>query len=306
MTPGQETFLGNMYAYGAMLSFTTAHVSLIGLRWRLAHNRMKQLPGDIEVPNGEDDWYRAPFNLKVRAMQVPLFAVLGGLLTATAWITVMVLHRDILIAGSAWMALGLSTYVIYRHSQGLSLTKTHKIELPPAVGVSPVSYATVIVAFEEDTYSAAAMATALKLASHRRGDVRVLVTLEIPNHLDLNAALARAELDAQQIIETARQRAERGQRVRGTIVRVRPGEAGHRIVAEAIKARAEAIVMPMPQNRPPGKLLNRTLEVVLGKRPCRVVIDSQPARSLERAGIGSPGAAEPFERALAHSPSSLG
>jgi hypothetical protein len=65
-------------------------------------------------------------------------------------------------------------------------------------------------------------------------------------------------------------------------VKVRSGEAGHRIVAEAIDSRAEAIVMSMPSTRPPGKLLNRTLEVVLGKRPCRVVIDSQQARSFER------------------------
>jgi APA family basic amino acid/polyamine antiporter len=63
---------------------------------------------------------------------------------------------------------------------------------------------------------------------------------------------------------------------------VRPGQAGHRIVEEAIEERADAIVMAMAQNRPPGKLLNRTLEVVLGKRPCRVVIDSQPAHPFER------------------------
>jgi APA family basic amino acid/polyamine antiporter len=297
MVPGEETFLGNMYAYGAMLSFTTAHVALIGLRWRLARNRMRKLPGDVEVPNGEEDWYRAPFNIRVRGVHVPVFAVLGGLATAAAWVTVMALHSEILIAGSAWMALGLGTYVIYRRSQGLSLTETQKITMPPAVGVGPVSYATVVLAFEENTFSETALATAVKLASHRHGDVRVMITLEVPHHLDLQADLGRAEAVARQIIETARQRMQRGQRVRGTVVKVRPGEAGHRIVSEAIHAHAEAIVMPMSQNRPPGKLLNRTLEVVLSKRPCRVVIDSQPARSFEHLGIGArEGSAELLER----------
>jgi APA family basic amino acid/polyamine antiporter len=285
MLPGEETFLGNMYAYGAMLSFTTAHVALIGLRWRLARNRMKKLPGDVEVPDGEEDWYRAPFNIKVRGVQVPMFAVLGGLATTTAWVTVMALHGEILIAGSAWMVLGLGTYVTYRRSQGLSLTETQKIKLPPAVGVAPVSYATVLVAFEENTFSDAALATAVKLASHKRGDVRVVITLEVPHHLDLQAHLGREEAIGGQIIETARQRMQRGQRVRGTVLNVRPGEAGDRIVAEAIETRAEAIVMSMPQSRPPGKLLNRTLEVVLRKRPCRVVIDSQPARSFEHPQV---------------------
>ena len=162
------------------------------------------------------------------------------------------------------------------------MTETVKIQGPPPIGVGPVSYGTVMVAFEENTFSETALATAFKLASHRRADVRVMITLVVPNHLDLRADLGDAEGIAGQIIEAARQRAGRGQRVRGTVVKVRSGEAGHRIVAEAIESRAEAIVMAMPAARPPGKLLNRTLEVVLGKRPCRVVIDSQPAHQFER------------------------
>ena len=82
------------------------------------------------------------------------------------------------------------------------------------------------------------------------------------------------------MIEAARQWAKRGQRVRGEIAKVRPGEAGHRIVREALESRAQAIVMPLPQRRQPGKVLNKTLESVLGKRPCRVIIDSAPAHPL--------------------------
>ena len=52
MIPGQAEFLGTLYAFGAMLSFTIAHVSLIGLRWRLARSRMRKLPGDVEVEPG--------------------------------------------------------------------------------------------------------------------------------------------------------------------------------------------------------------------------------------------------------------
>ena len=50
------------------------------------------------------------------------------------------------------------------------------------------------------------------------------------------------------------------------------------IIRQALLLRAEAIVMPMPSHRPPGKLHSRTLETVLGKRPCRVIIDSVAAR----------------------------
>jgi APA family basic amino acid/polyamine antiporter len=277
MLPGQEEFLGTLYAFGAMLSFTIAHVSLIGLRWRLARNRMRKIPGDIEVLD-EEDWYRAPFNVSIRGVDVPVFAIIGGLGTFAAWITVMALDVETLVAGSIWLTLGLISYYFYRRSKNLSLTETRVVELPAPVGAAPVEYAGVIVAFEEGTYSQGAIATALKLASHKKADVRVIVTVDVPQHLDIEAPLPEAEATAQAIIEEARQWAGRKQRIKGQIAKVRAGEAGHRIVREAIEARAEAIVMPMPSHRPPGKVLSRTLETVLGKRPCRVIIDSVAAR----------------------------
>src|SRR5262249_36587125 len=159
----------------------------------------RKLPGDVEVEGGEDNWYRAPFNLKVGRMQVPIFAVLGGLLTATAWVVVMALHQDVFIAGMGWLAIGLTTYVAYRRSKGLSLTAAHTVKPPPPLGLTPVSYTSVLVCFEEDTYSESAMATALRLAAHRRGDVRVLVTIEVPQHLLMDAPLPEAEHRAQAV-----------------------------------------------------------------------------------------------------------
>jgi APA family basic amino acid/polyamine antiporter len=280
--PGQAEFLGTLYAFGAMLSFTIAHLALIGLRWRLAHNRMRKMPGDVEVGTDEP-WYRAPLNLRVRGVDVPMFAVIGGLGTFAAWIAVMALYSDTLIVGSIWLVAGTVGYVIYRRRQGLSLTETSVVQLPRPVGVGPISYAGVVLAFEEDTFSESAVATALRLGSHKRGDVRVIVTLTVPQHLDLEAPLPEAEATAQAIIEAARQSAKRGQRVKGTVAKVRAGEAGSRIVREAIVTQADAIVMPMPHHRPAGKVLSKTLEQVLGKRPCRVIIDSAPALPFQMA-----------------------
>jgi APA family basic amino acid/polyamine antiporter len=279
MIPGEAEFLGTLYTFGAMLSFTIAHLALIGLRWRLARSRMRKLPGDVRE-EAEEAWYRAPFNLRWREVDVPLFAVFGGIGTFGAWIVVMALNVETAIAGTVWLGIGITTYVLYRRRKGLSLVETSRMQLPPPVGAEPVRYAAVLVAFEEGTYSEDAMATALKLAAHRRGDVRVIATITVPQHLDVDAPLPEAEATAQAVIETARQWAGRGRRVRGRVVKVRPGEAGHRIVREAVEARSDAIVMPMPVRRPSGKVLSKTLEVVLGKRPCRVIIDSAPASPL--------------------------
>jgi APA family basic amino acid/polyamine antiporter len=291
MIPGQADFLGTLYTFGAMLSFTIAHLALIGLRWRLGRSRMRKLPGDVEVER-EEAWYRAPFNLRLRGFEVPLFAVLGGIGTFAAWIVVMVLNLETAIAGTIWLVAGVGTYVLYRRSRGLSLTETSKIQLPPPVGAEPVQYAGVLVAFEEGTYSEDAMATALKLAAHRGGNLRVITTVTVPQHLDINASLPEPEATAQAVIEAARQWAGRGQRVRGRVVKVRPDEAGHRIVREAVEARSQAIVMPMPTRRPSGKVLSKTLEVVLAKRPCRVIIDSVPARPLREGHSSGDGSAE--------------
>ena len=65
MIPGQAEFLGNMYAFGAMLSFTIAHLAVIRLR--------------ITQPDAERP-YRGPGQrCASRGRELPLFAVLGGL-----------------------------------------------------------------------------------------------------------------------------------------------------------------------------------------------------------------------------------
>jgi len=195
----------------------------------------------------------------------------------------MALNFETAVAGGIWLLIGVTTYVVYRRRMGLSLVETSRIQLPPPVGAEPVRYAGVLVAFEEGTYSEDAMATALKLAAHKGGNILVVSTVIVPQHLSLDARLEEDEQTAQAVIETARQWVGRGRRVRGRIAKVRQGEAGHRIVREAMEARSDAIVMPMPATRPGGgKILSKTLEIVLAKRPCRVIVDSARARPLKR------------------------
>src|SRR5262249_51941477 len=156
-------------------------------------------------------------NLRFRGVEIPLFAVIGGLGTFAAWIAGMALYTDALIVGAIWLVLGCITYAWYRHPEGLSLTEATVVKPPTPVGAEPVRYASVLVAFEDGTYSESAMATALKLAAHRHGEVRVISTVTVPQHLDIEAPLPQAEETAAQVIETARQWAGRGQRVRGKV-----------------------------------------------------------------------------------------
>jgi basic amino acid/polyamine antiporter, APA family len=140
-------------------------------------------------------------------------------------------------------------------------------------------YDSILVAFDGDHYYPQAVATAAKLAARRRRGIHVLVTLTVPASAPLNADLPEQELAARTIIEQAR--IQGGRRVTGHVERVRTGQAGRTIVDEARELRARAIVMPLPRRS--GSVFGKTLETVLAQRPCRVIIESEPAADGDRA-----------------------
>jgi len=255
--PGQAEFLGTIYAFGAMLSFTIAHLAVIALR--------------IKEPDRERP-YRGPGTLRVRGRDLPLFAIVGAAGTGIAWVVVTVLNLETLIAGSAWLGLGITTYVLFRRHQNLSLTETHKIVSPKPAVEHEVEYESILVAFEDNDYSPEAVSTAVRLAARRRRGIHVLVTITVPPNAPIDAAMPEQEGKASSVIDSARVRG--GRRVTGHWEKVRPGQAGRRVVEEAKEIRARAIVMPLPPRRAGSSLFGRTLETVLTERPARVIIDS--------------------------------
>ena len=81
------------------------------------------------------------------------------------------------------------------------------------------------------------------------------------------------EAAAQRKIEEARLIG--GQRVTGHVARVRPGQAGYSIAEEAEEIKAAAIVVGL-RYRGGVPLYDKTLQTVLGERPCRVIVVSDP------------------------------
>jgi basic amino acid/polyamine antiporter, APA family len=258
--PGQATFLAQVYAFGAMLSFTIAHVSVI---------RLRRTQPDRARP------FRGPGEITFRGHKLPLFALFGGLGTGIAWVVVTALNLKTLVAGTVWLSLGIATYIVYRRRQGLSFTQTTKIVVPKAVVEREVEYRSVLVAFEDGQYSPEAVATAVKLAARRRRGIHVLVTITVPNSLPIDASLPELEHKAQSTIDSARVLGRR--RVTGHWEKVRAGEAGRRIVEEAREIHAAAIVMTPPARSPGGSLFGRTIETVLQERPARIIVEAAPA-----------------------------
>jgi APA family basic amino acid/polyamine antiporter len=261
LLPGKADFLGKMYAFGAMLSFTIAHLSVL---------RLRRTHPDVTRP------YRGPGNVRFRGVDVPLFAIAGGVGTAISFLVVTILNAVVAAAGAAWLALGVGLYVLYRRTQGLDLTTTAKVVIPKPVTEHEAEYDSVLVALDVSHYSPQTIATAAKLAARRRRGIHLLVTIVVPQSLPINAELPEEELAARAVIEQAR--LQGGRRVTGHTERVRPGQTGRLIVEEARELRAVAIVMPLPA-RTGTTVFGKTVETVLADRPCRVIIESEPANA---------------------------
>jgi APA family basic amino acid/polyamine antiporter len=97
---GQITLLADLYAFGAVLAYTTAHASIIALR--------------VKEPNLHRP-FKIPLNIRIRGRQIPVTAVIGGLATSITWFIVVYTHEIGRIVGFAWLALGLLIYIFYRN-----------------------------------------------------------------------------------------------------------------------------------------------------------------------------------------------
>ena len=268
LIPGQAELLATMYAFGAMLSFTVAHVAVARLRFT--------------APPEKRLW-KPPLNIPVRGATLPITALVGGAGTATAWVVVMALNVQTLAIGMAWMVVGIVIYLVYRRHQGLSLTGTVKVTSLEPLGVEEPEYRSVVIAFEDDPFNDETVATAKALAANRRRAIHVLSLITVPTHLPLDADLEHEERLAQSKIERAKLIC--GQRVTGSLVRVRPGQGAATIVKTAKELGAAAIVMQL-RYRAGVPVYSKTLQAVMAKRPCRVLVTANPEEA--RAGVVPP------------------
>jgi APA family basic amino acid/polyamine antiporter len=257
--PGQEVFLGAIYSFGALLSFTMAHASVFRLRIKLP-----------DFPRA----YRGPGNAWIGGYDIPLFAVVGGTFTAIAFVVIVVLNAPVAAAGVGWLAVGVAIYVAFRRRHGLDLVTTVKVAIPQPVVDHEAEYDSVLVPIMDGNYDESVMATASRLAARRRRGIHVLALVTVPNALPIDARMTDAEAAADSVIEQGK--IHGGRRVSGHMEKIRAGQAGRRIVEEAADMRAAAIVMPLPTRVDGASLFGKTLETVLAERPCRVIIESTP------------------------------
>ena len=228
LLPGQTDFLGTIYSFGAMLSFTIAHVSLVALRVR---------------KRDEELVYRARPNMRFRGIDWPLFAIFGGLGTGLAWLVVVWQEPLTRWAGLTWLVVGFAAYVVYRRRVlGISVMETVRA---PALVLGPalqIEYREIIVPVTRSSESEEALVAAALLAAERRSTVAIVHVLEVPMELPLTAELPSAEREADDLLDDARALVE-SYGVRAVTRLERARSAGPAIVANAVAREAELVVI---------------------------------------------------------------
>lgn len=106
--PANLEVLVGIYAFGALLAFTIAHLSVVVMRFREPQARTA---------------YRVPWSVPFRGVKVPVPAVLGALLAGAGWISLLIYHQGARYVGLGWLAFGIVMYVTYRKIEGKSILR---------------------------------------------------------------------------------------------------------------------------------------------------------------------------------------
>jgi basic amino acid/polyamine antiporter, APA family len=278
-------FLIGIYAFGAMLAFTIAHLSICRLRY---------------TEPDRDRPYRIPLSVRLRGGSLPLPAAFGALVSSAGWVAVMVLHADARDVGLGWMAVGIALYVIYRRADETSLLR--RVTVPPQVlraeGHPERAYGSILVplfgnALDDDIVQTAALLVAgepTDEAAIDQATIEALWVFVMPMSLPLDARLPEAQIKhARQVLARAKAVGEEYTGVHVATATVRTRRAGYAIVDEARRRGVEAIVLGAEEPsliRGGARLGGRgaldsfvgdITRYVVSKAACRVIVTAAPA-----------------------------
>ncbi|HSR94567.1 MAG TPA: universal stress protein [Solirubrobacterales bacterium] len=290
VAPTDVKLLAGLYAFGAMLAITIAHLSILRLR--------------IAEPDRPRP-FRVPWNVSWRGSQIPLPTLFAAVLSALAFLSVLAFHDRARLVGGGWMLFGLVFYVVYRKVfEGTSLTRRVSVTERALTKRAPdVEYGNILVPVFGTELDDDIVATAGRLAAAEQegdGDVdethlAIVYVLEVPLSLPLDADLpAEREEEALHAIERAREVGEEYEDVKVTASVTRARKVGAGIVEAARRGGAEAIVVGA---EPPSRIrggatlggigaarpaeIGAATEYVLKKAPCQVLLTAPPETAVK-------------------------
>jgi APA family basic amino acid/polyamine antiporter len=284
--PTNVKLLAGLYAFGAMLAITIAQLSILRLR--------------VTQPDRPRP-FRVPLDVEWRGAQLPLPALFGAVVSALAFVSVLIYHDTARWVGLGWMTFGLLFYVVYRKGfEGTTLTKRVTVsEKALTKQVPEVAFRNILVPvfgtkLDDDIVATAGRLAAAELEEAESGEeetrLDLVYVIEVPLTLPLDAELpAEIETDAQRALKRASDVGEEYEDVKVSAEVVRARGVGAGIVESARRYNSEAIVIG---GEPPSKIkggaklggigaakpaeIGAATEYVLKKAPCRVLLTAPP------------------------------
>jgi basic amino acid/polyamine antiporter, APA family len=289
LVPLKLELLIGIYAFGSLLAFTIAHLSVCALRYR---------EPDRDRP------YRMPGSLRIRGGDLPLPAALGALLSAAGVVSVVVLRPGAGAVGLGWAAGGLIMYAIYRKVEGKSLLR--RVTIPEealrveASEPSEGEFGSILVPLTGSDLDEDLVHTAGRLAAEESEDeeadgegavIEAIWIFEVPMSLPIDASLPDAQLqEARRALARAKVVGEEYEGVEVATATVRTRRVGQAIVDEARRRGVEAIVLAAEEpsrirggallggrGGPLDNFVGDVTRYVVGKAPCRVILTAPPS-----------------------------
>jgi basic amino acid/polyamine antiporter, APA family len=287
VAPEDLDFLVGIYAFGATLAFTIAHLSI----WRLRYSEPER-----------DRPYRVPLSVRVRGASLPLPAVFGALVSGAGWVAVMVVHEPARYVGIGWTLAGIAMYVIYRRADETSLLRRVTVS-PQVLRAEPAperDYGSVLVPLfgtdlDDDIVQTAALLVSGEPTDEAAIDtatIEALWVFVIPMSLPLDASLPDGQIKhARQVLARAKAVGEEYTGVHVATATVRTRRAGYAIVDEARRRGVEAIVLGAEEpslirggarlggrGGPLEGYVGDITKYVVRKATCRVIVTAPAAR----------------------------
>src|SRR5438067_5022488 len=257
------SFLASLFSFGVLLAFTAAQLAVI---------RLRMTRPDL----------RRPFRVPLAWRGVPVPSAVGALATAFVFVVAMVTHRGARYGGPAWLVIGLVVYLLVRRGRGAGLLE-HVRSADEQV-LPEATYSSILVPMKLGEIGEEMVATAVKLAQERGSSVEALYVIQVPLDRPLDAEMEEAEeRAAASIAEAKLLGSDHGVQVNGETVRAR--SIGQAIVDEARSRDVDLIVLgSAPRWRRQSRFFSPTVDFVLRKAPCEVLIVAFPQGVLEGDG----------------------
>ena len=292
VVPRDLEFLVGIYAFGAMLAFLIAHVSICVLRYR-----------EPDRPRP----YRIALSVPLRGGDLPLPAVLGALMAAVGLASLVVFHEGARTLGPLWMLGGIALYVGYRRNAEMPLF-ARVVLSDAALRSEPAraEYGSILVPIYGTPLDDDIVQTAGRLAAAENPDeaeghgatIEAIWIFEVPLSLPLDARLPEAQLKAARAaLARAKAVGEEYVGVEVATATVRARRAGEAIVDEAKRRGVELIVLAAEEpsrirggarlggiGGPLDNFVGDATKYVVRKAPCRVILTAPAGEPEPKAG----------------------